>query len=122
MEMIGSLFSVGLICLFLYFLIRSVATGFTGVSGRRFRAYRQLAKRYLGKYEPRGLGETPTVSFLHYGASVRVGLAPGTPGQPNPPRTRVVARFARGVPFRMELMPKGRPAPKQSPKGTQRFT
>lgn len=119
MRIISSLFAVGLICLFFFFLVRSVATGFTGVTGRRFRAYRQLARRYHGKYEPRGIGESPTVSFTYRGASVRVGLAPGVAGRPNPPRTRVVARFAKGVPLRMELMPRGRPAPKQSPKGTR---
>ena len=36
------------------------------------------------------------------------------------PRTRVVARFRSGIPFRLELAPVSRPAPTQPPKGTQR--
>ena len=48
-----------------------------------------------------------------------VGLAPVVPGQPAPPRTRVVARFPAGLPFRLELMPHGRPSPPQPPKGTR---
>jgi hypothetical protein len=35
------------------------------------------------------------------------------------PRTRVVARFRSGIPFRLELAPVSRPAPTQPPKGTQ---
>ena len=51
---------------------------------------------------------------------MRVGLAPTIPGQPGQiPRTRVVARFRRGIPFRMELAPTARPAPPQAPKGTR---
>ena len=49
----------------------------------------------------------------------RVGLAPVVPGQPANPRTRVVARFRRGIPFRLELAPVSRPAPPQPPKGTR---
>src|SRR5215218_3383885 len=52
-------------------------------------------------------------------AKAVVGLAPTIPGQPALPRTRVVARFAKGLPFRLELMPALRPAPAQPPKGTR---
>ncbi len=41
----------------------------------------------------------------------------GQPGQL--PRTRVVARFSQGIPFRMELAPVTPPAPPQPPKGTR---
>ncbi len=73
-----------------------------------------------GRYETRGLSDPPTVSFTHNGATVRVGLAPTIQGQPGQiPRTRVVARFGHGIPFRMELAPAARPAPPQSPRATR---
>lgn len=103
----------------IYLGIRLVSGMLARLTGARYRAYRQLAHRYQGKYENRGLVDPPTVSFRHNGSSVRVGLAPVVPGQSAPPRTRVVARFARGLPFRLELMPLGRPAPTQPPKGTR---
>ncbi len=89
------------------------------VSGSRYRAYRQLAARYRGKYESRGLSDPPTVSFSYRGSSVRVGLAPHVAGQPPNPRTRVVIRFGNGLPFRLELAPVARPSPPQPPKGTR---
>ena len=49
------------------------------------------------------------MSFQHGGSNVRVGLAPQVAGQPSNPRTRVVARFGRGLPFRLELAPVARP-------------
>jgi hypothetical protein len=78
-----------------------------------------LASKYGGRYESRGLADPPTVSFSHGGSSVRVGLAPTIAGQASNPRTRVVTRFAQGLPLRLELMPNGRPAPVQPPKGTR---
>jgi hypothetical protein len=105
--------------LLMYLVIRLVVTAGAWLSGSRYRAYRQLAARYQGKYESRGLSDPPTVSFHHNGANVRVGLAPQVVGHPNPPRTRVVARFQRGLPFRLELAPVSRPAPAQAPKGTR---
>ena len=111
---------LGLIVLFIYLFIRLMANFGTWMSGARYRAYRQLAARYHGRYETRGLSDPPTVSFMHNGATVRVGLAPTIAGQPDQiPRTRVVARFGRGIPFRMELAPVRRPAPPQAPKGTR---
>ena len=90
------------------------------MSGTRYRAYRHLAAHYHGRYESRGLSDPPTVSFIHNGSTIRVGLAPTVTGQPAQiPRTRVVTRFGRGIPFRLELAPVARPAPPQAPRGTR---
>jgi hypothetical protein len=111
---------VGLIVLAIYVVIRLMTNLSAWITGARFRAYRQLAARYRGRYETRGLSDPPTVSFTHNGATVRVGLAPTIQGQPGQiPRTRVVARFGHGIPFRMELAPTARPAPPQSPRATR---
>jgi Prokaryotic RING finger family 1 len=111
---------VGLIVLAFYIFIRLLSNLGAWMSGARYRAYRLLAARYHGRYESRGLSESPTVSFTHNGATFRVGLAPTIVGQPSQiPRTRVVARFQNGIPFRMELAPVARPAPPQPPKGTR---
>ncbi|WP_165227291.1 RING finger protein [Aquisphaera insulae] len=110
---------LALIVLFIYALIRLMVSFGSIWQGARFRAYRQLAARYQGRYESRGLSDPPTVSFTHHGTLVRVGLAPTIPGQSSIPRTRVVARFPRGIPFRLELAPVSRPAPAQAPKGTR---
>lgn len=112
-------FVLGLLALLLYLMIRLGAAAGSWLSGARFRAYRQLAGLYHGKYESRGLSDPPTVSFTHNGSTVRVGLAPNVPGQHLGPRTRVVARFRQGLPFRLELSPLARPAPPQPPKGTR---
>jgi hypothetical protein len=111
---------VGLIVLAFYIFIRVLSNFGAWMSGARYRAYRQLAAQYHGRYESRGLAESPTVSFTHNGATIRVGLAPTIVGQAGQiPRTRVVARFQTGIPFRMELAPIARPAPPQPPKGTR---
>src|SRR5690349_12901189 len=86
----------------LYVVVRFVSTATAHLAGARYRAYRQVALRFQGKYESRGLADPPTVSFGHHGSHVRVGLAPTVAGQVQPPRTRVVARFAKGLPFRLE--------------------
>jgi hypothetical protein len=117
---VGELIGLALFFLVLYGFVRGMARILAALTGSRFRAYRLLASRYRGRYENRGMIDPPTVSFTHRGSSVRVGLAPVVPGQPAPPRTRVVARFgAAGLPFRFELMPAARPAPPQPPKGTR---
>lgn len=113
------LIALGLFLLLLYGGVRLLASAVSAITGGRHRSYRQLAQQYRGRYESRGLVDPPTVSFSHHGSSVRVGLAPVVPGQPAPPRTRVVARFPGGLPFRLELMPYGRPSPPQPPKGTR---
>ncbi len=110
---------LAMIALPLYFLVRFGAATVGWMSGRRYRAYRQIAHRYRGRYENRGLSDPPTVSFAYNGATVRVGLAPPIPGQPSPPRTRVVVRFGRGLPFRFELAPTARAATPQPPRGTR---
>lgn len=113
---------LAVVCIFLlacYFAFRLGSRGIAWLSGGRFRAYRLLADRHHGRYESRGMYDPPTVSFAHRNSLVRVGLAPMTPGQPVNPRTRVVARFAHGIPFRLELIPASRPAPPQPPKGTR---
>ena len=110
---------IAVVVLVFYLLIRSGVTMLGWITGSRFRAYRQLATKYHGRYENRGMSDPPTVSFHYNNSTVRVGLAPQFPGQPTYPRTRVVARFARGLPFRLELAPVGRPAPAQPPKGTR---
>lgn len=103
----------------IFAVIRGMAQGISYVAGARFRAYRQIAARYRGRYEHRGISDPPTVSFSYNGSAVRVGLAPVVEGQSAPPRTRVVARFATASPFRLELYPRGRQAPAQPPKGTR---
>ena len=110
---------VGLVILSTYLAIRLLAAGSAWLAGNRFRAYRLLAARYHGRDENRGLSDPPTVSFGYNGSNVRVGLAPQVPGQALGPRTRVVARFRTGLPFRLELAPVSRPAPPQPPKGTR---
>lgn len=110
---------LGVLALLLYVVIRFAATAGSWFTGTRFRAYRQLASLYHGRYESRGLSDPPTVSFSYWGSTVRVGLAPHVPGQHLGPRTRVVARFSQGLPFRLELAPISRPAPAQPPKGTR---
>ena len=110
---------VAFVALILYAMIRGGVKALGWITGTRFRAYRLLATNYRGRYENRGMSDPPTVSFTHNGSTVRVGLAPQFPGQPTYPRTRVVARFAKGLPFRLELAPVGRPSPAQPPKGTR---
>ncbi len=110
---------LALFALFVYVAIRVTVSASGWLIGSRYRSYRTLAARYRGRYENRGLSDPPTVSFSHNGSSVRVGLAPVVPGQSFGPRTRVVARFRQGLPFRLELAPVSRPAPPQPPKGTR---
>lgn len=103
-----------------YLAVRFLAALFSAIGGARHRPYKLLAKRFRGTCESRGFSEPPTVSFRYRGSSVRVGLAPIVPGQPSlPPRTRVVARFEQGLPFRCELAPIDRPLPAQPPRGTR---
>lgn len=113
------LFVVGILCLVAYGMLRGIAGLFSLFADKRYRGYKHLAAVYRGKYERRGMSDPPTVSFPYKGATIRVGLAPQLPGQPNVPRSRVVCRFAQGLPFRMELAPVIRPAPPQAPKGTR---
>jgi hypothetical protein len=104
----------------IYFTFRFTSKGVSGLTGSGYRSYRQLAKRFQGRYESRGLADPPTVSFNYRDSLVRVGLAPVIAGQPKSPKTRVVTRFPAGIPLRLELIPTARPAPHQLPKGTRR--
>ena len=110
---------LGLFALMLYLAFRLVATFSAWMSGMGHRPYRLLALRYGGRFERRGFGDPPTVSFTHNGSGVRVGLAPQVGGKPQPQRTRVVVKFPRGLPLRLELAPMARPAPPQPPRGTR---
>jgi hypothetical protein len=110
---------IGLVTLAIYLFIRSLSRLGVWISSARFGAYRQLAARYHGRYESRGLTDSPTVSFSYNGSQVRVGLAPTIAGNHSQnARTRVVTRFAKAIPFRFELAPVGRPSPHQPPRGT----
>lgn len=111
--------TLALVLLAFYLVIRYGSKLAATLFGTRYRAYRQLAARYHGRCEARGLVDPPTVSFLHLGALVRVGLAPVIAGQYAPPRTRVVVRFGEGLPLRIELFPLARPSPPQPPRGTR---
>lgn len=113
------LVGAGLLSLLFYLMIRLLSKLLSGGFQTRYGAYRQLAAKYRGKCESRGLADPPTVTFQHQDAQVRVGLAPLVPGQANTPRTRAVARFAQGVPLRLELYPRDRPSPPQHPRGTR---
>jgi hypothetical protein len=115
----GEVFLLGLIVLASYLLVRFGSTLHALVFGSRYRAYRQLAAKYRGRCESRGLVDPPTVSFHHQGALVRVGLAPMVAGQNSPPRTRVVVRFGSAHPLRFELYPVARTVPSQAPRGTR---
>ena len=116
---IMTLVLLGLFALMLYLFIRLMARASAWMTGMGHRPYRLLASRYRGRFERRGFGDPPTVSFTHNGSSVRVGLAPQVGGKPLPPRTRVVVKFPRGLPIRLELAPVSRPAPPQPPRGTR---
>jgi hypothetical protein len=116
---IMALVLLGVFALTLYLIIRLGAAAAAWLSGARYRPYRSLAARYRGRFESRGFTDPPTVSFSHNGSNVRVGLAPQVAGKAQAPRTRVVARFPRGLPFRFELAPASRPASPQPPKGTR---
>jgi hypothetical protein len=109
---------LGLFALMLYCFFRLLATASGWMSEMGHRPYRQLAARYRGKFERRGFSDPPTVSFSHKGSQVRVGLAPQIGGKAQP-RTRVVIKFPRGLPLRLELAPTARPAPPQLPRGTR---
>jgi hypothetical protein len=110
---------LGLFALMLYGFFRLLAAASGWMSGVGYRPYRLLAARYRGKFERRGFSDPPTVSFSHNGSNVRVGLAPQLGGKSQPPRTRVVIKFPRGLPLRLELAPSARPAPPQPAKGTR---
>jgi hypothetical protein len=113
------LIALGVLLWLLYWGMRLLTRFFAFLGGGRHRAYHILAARHRGRVESRGVSDPPTVSFAHKGSSVRIGLAPNAPGQSHGPRFRVVSRFPKGIPFRLELAPRSRAAPTQAPKGTR---
>ena len=119
-----SLVGTGGVFLFLYFVLRAASHLVNRFSERRYRAYRRLAKRYRGRYEPRGMGEPPTVGFLYNGSLVRVGLAPAARNRgQSAPRSRVVARIGRiNRSFRMEVIAASPDSLLRPPRGTRRIT
>jgi len=114
------LIGFALVVLAAYGLIRLLAKLGAWAAGARYRGFRRLAARRGGRYETRGLGDSPIVSFPHGEDLVRVGLAPTAGRRPGQTSTRIVVRFRRGVPFRMDLLPLGSPRLRMPTKGTLR--
>ena len=108
---------VGLIVLSAYILIRLLARIGAWMSGARYRAYRQLAARYNGRYESRGISDTPTVSFNYHGSTYARWPAhdrrPTWADSPNPGGRP----FQSGIPFRLELASGSRPRPAPATQG-----
>lgn len=88
-------------------------------TGSRYHAFRRLAARFNGRYEARGLADSPIVSFPQGDDLVRVGLAPASARKAGVISTRVVVRFRRGIPFRLDLLPADSPTLRQVVRGLQ---
>ncbi|WP_165075449.1 RING finger protein [Paludisphaera rhizosphaerae] len=115
MSMIGFALTI----LAAYVVIRMLAKAGAWATGSRYRAFRRLASRFGGRYETRGLSDSPIVSFPEGEDIVRVGLAPASGRRPGGTSTRVVVRFRTGMPFRLDLTPQNSPAVRMVAKGTQ---
>lgn len=113
------LFGFALTILVAYVFIRLLAKAGVLASGSRYRAFRRLASRFGGRYETRGLSDSPIVSFSEGEDVVRVGLAPASSRRPGVVSTRVVVRFRRGIPFRLDLTSHNSPTARMTVKGTQ---
>ena len=74
------LFGLALSVLLIYGLIRLLVSAAAWATGSRYRAFRRLASRSGGRYETRGLSDSPIVSFQQGEEVVRVGLAPAAAG------------------------------------------
>jgi len=112
------LFELILLLLMAYGFIRLLASAGSWAIGARYRAFRRLAAQYGGRCESRGMSNAPIVSFQHDGDLIRVGLAPPGPGGSVTPATRIIVRFRRAVPLRLELAPIERGLPRRALKGT----
>lgn len=112
------LFELFFLLLVAYGFIRLLASVGSWALGSRYRAFRRLADRYGGRCESRGMSNAPIVSFPHDGDLIRVGLAPPGPGGSTLPATRIIVRFRRPVPLRLELAPTERGLPRRALKGT----
>lgn len=102
-----------------YGSLRLMIKAVAWATGSRYQAFRRLASRFNGRYETRGLADSPIVSFSHGEDLVRVGLAPASARKAGVVSTRVVVRFRRGLPFRLDLLPTDAPALRQAAKGMQ---
>ncbi|MDG3005691.1 RING finger protein [Paludisphaera mucosa] len=114
-----SLFGFALSVLVAYGVIRFLARAIAWASGSRYRAFRRLASRFGGRYETRGLSDSPIVSFPQGEDVVRVGLAPASARRAGVISTRVVVRFRNGIPFRLDLAAFDSPLIRMAAKGTQ---
>lgn len=107
-----------LVLLVVYGLVRLLTAVGSWAVGSRYRAFQRLAVQYGGRCEPRGASNAPIVSFQHEGDLIRVGLAPPGPGGSVNPATRIIVRFRRAAPLRLELAPVERGLPRRAMKGT----
>jgi hypothetical protein len=107
------------LALIAYGSLRLVAKAMAWAVGSRYVAFRRLATQFRGRYETRGLSDSPIVSFPHGEDLVRVGLAPASARDAGVVSTRIVVRFRRGLPFRLDLMPSGSPRLRQVVRGTE---
>lgn len=115
MELIG----LALFALIGYGCLRFISQILSWLTGSRYRAFRRLSSHYGGRYETRGLADSPIVSFSQGEDLVRVGLAPASARRAGMVSTRVVVRFRRGIPFRLDLFPHHSMIGRMSEKGTQ---
>ncbi len=114
-----TLLGFAIVALAAYWSLRLIARAAAWALGSRYRAFRQLAGRFHGVYETRGLSDSPIVSFPRGEDLVRVGLAPASARTPGVVSTRVVVRFRRGIPFRLDLLPASSPRARQASQGTE---
>lgn len=113
------LLGIAFLALVGYGSFRLLARAVAWASGTRYVALRRLASRFGGRYETRGLADSPIVSFPHGEDLVRVGLAPASDRNPGLVGTRIVVRFRRGIPFRLDLLPTDSPMLRRAVRGME---
>ena len=111
---------LGLIVLFIYAFIRGWPPSAAWMTGAPIPGLSPASQRFNGRYESRGISDPPTVSFLHHGTTVRVGLAPTIPGQPVNPQDAGRRAIPEGDPVPARARPGSRPAPPQAPRAPAR--
>ena len=110
---------LGLIVLFIYAFIRLMASLSAWMTGKRYRAYRQVADRFGGRYESRGSAiRRRSASCIMEPPSASAWRRRFRASRPTP-APALSRDSAQGIPFRLELAPAARPAPIQAPKGTR---
>ncbi|WP_337177619.1 RING finger protein [Paludisphaera sp.] len=114
-----SLLGFAFLALMAYGSLRLIAKAVAWATGSRYLAFRRLAARHRGRYETRGLADSPIVSFPQGEDLVRVGLAPAPARGSGVLSTRIVVRFRRGIPFRLDMLPVGSPRLRQLVRGTE---